>query len=236
MSWTEHLHDGSTALAAHVASIIESTLRGALASHRHATLALAGGSTPWPAYRALATADLDWSRVTLVPTDERCVARDHPACNATAIEHAFDGALGVRVLRLVPDDGDAARAESFAQQALEPFSSTWFAAVVLGMGGDAHTASLFPHAAQLVTGLDMAPDIDALRVDPDPLPPDAPYPRISLTLPRLLRANAVHLLVTGQAKRGILHRAMQAATDIQSMPIAAVLHTPRADVQIHWSP
>ena len=236
MSWTEHLHDSSTALAAHVASMIESTLRDALASHPHATLALAGGSTPWPAYRALATADLDWSRVTLVPTDERCVAHDHPACNATAIERAFDDARGVRVLRLVSDDGDAVRAESFAQRALASLSEAPFAAVVLGMGGDAHIASLFPHAAQLMRGLDMASDIDAVRIDPDPLPPDAPYPRISLTLPRLLRANAVHLLVTGQAKRGILHRAMQTATDIQSMPIAAVLHAPRADVQIHWSP
>jgi len=236
MSWTEHLHDNGTELAAHVASMLEAALRDALATHGHAVLALAGGSTPWPAYRALATADLDWSRITLLPTDERCVAHDHPACNAAAIERAFDVARGVRVVRLVPDDGDAMRAESFAQQALATLNDTPFAAVVLGMGADAHTASLFPHAAQLAHGFDMDSAIDALRVDPVPLPPDAPYPRISLSLPRLLRADAVHLLVTGETKHEVLHRAMQTDADVESIPIAAVLHAPRVDVQIHWSP
>ena len=236
VSWTEHRHADAAELAGHAAAMLEAQLRNVLARRDRATLALAGGSTPWPVYRVLARTDLDWSRVTLLPTDERCVPRAHDASNAAAIERAFETARGVRVARLVPDDGNATRAETYAQQALASLGGTPFAAVVLGMGGDAHTASLFPHSAQLQRGLDMRSTVDALRVDPDPMPPDAPFPRISLTLPRLLCADAVHLLVTGDAKRHVLHRAMQTPADVESMPIAAVLHAPGVDVHIHWSP
>lgn len=236
MSWTEHLHATAVDLAAHVASELEATLREALAARGRAVLALAGGQTPWPAYRALATADIDWSRVVLVPTDERCVAHAHPANNAAAIERAFDAARGVQVLQLVAKDGGSAAAEAFARTALASMHELAFDAVVLGMGGDAHTASLFPQAAQLTCGLDMHSGLDALRIDPVPLPPEAPFPRISLTLPRLLRAGAIHLLVSGAAKRDVLHRAMRTPVDVQSMPIAAVLHARGAYVQIHWSP
>lgn len=235
MSWTEHLHTSATGLAVQVASMLEAQLRDALSTGALATLALAGGSTPWPAYRALATADLDWSRVILVPTDERCVPHGHACNNAAAIARAFDGARGVRVQALVPDDGDASGAQSFARDALAGLHDP-FDAVVLGMGGDAHTASLFPHSVQLARALDVHSGADALRIDPDPLPPEAPFPRITLTLPRLLHARSIHLLLTGAAKRDVLHRAMQTPDAVESMPIAAVLHAPGANVQVHWSP
>lgn len=230
MAWTEHLHATSTALAAHACAKLEDAVREALAARGRAVLALAGGQTPWPVYRALATADLDWSRVVLVATDERCVPLEHPARNEAAIAQAFDVARGVQVLHLVPADGDATQAQAHAQDTLKAVDAP-FDAVVLGMGGDGHTASLFPHAAALAEAMaDTAPD--ALRIDPVPLPSEAPYPRITLSLPRLLRSRAIHLLVTGDAKRDVLRRAQAGDT---ALPIATVLHGD-ADVQIHWSP
>jgi 6-phosphogluconolactonase len=103
------------------------------------------------------------------------------------------------------------------------------------MGLDAHTASLFPGAAQLADGLDPANPLDALRVDPDPLPTEAPFARISLTAARLLRAHALHLAITGNDKRAVLARA-RADRDAMSRPIAALLHAPSAAMHIHWSP
>lgn len=232
MAWTEHLHASPTELAAHTASMLEAGIRDALAARGRAVLALAGGQTPWPAYRALARAELDWSRVLLVPTDERCVPLTHASRNDAAIERAFEAADGVQVLHLVPAEGDASQAQVYARQALAAVDGD-FDAVVLGMGGDGHTASLFPGATALTQAMaDDAPD--ALRIDPQPLPPEAPFPRITLTLPRLLRACAIHLLVTGEAKRAVLQRA-QASGDAVALPIAAVLQG-EANVQVHWSP
>ncbi|QSX79333.1 6-phosphogluconolactonase [Agrilutibacter solisilvae] len=70
---------------------------------------------------------------------------------------------------------------------------------------------------------------------PRPLPPEAPFDRISLTASRLLRARESLLAVTGEGKRAVLHRA-QAGADPAVMPVAAILHAPLAALQIHWSP
>ena len=75
---------------------------------------------------------------------------------------------------------------------------------------------------------------DAIATLPDPLPPEAPFARVSLTLPRLLRARAIHLVVTGEDKRRVLRQAQQ--QDESHYPVAALLHARDHRVQIHWSP
>ena len=80
--------------------------------------ALAGGRTPFPAYRRLATMPLDWSRVVLLPTDERCVPHDHAACNVRELREAFGEASGVRIESLTVDDGDPVRSEAHARELL----------------------------------------------------------------------------------------------------------------------
>ena len=104
------------------------------------------------------------------------------------------------------------------------------------MGADGHIASLFPGASNIAAGLDLAGTADAIGILPEPLPPEAPYPRISLTLPRLLRARDIHLVVTGEDKRRVL-RAAQQQDGAAGLPIAALLHArTAAPVRIHWSP
>lgn len=236
MAWVEHDYPDAATLAAGVAEALESACRAALAAHGTAFLALAGGRTPLPAYERLAAAELR-GRIALVPTDERCVAHDHPACNLRALRAAFapQSAHGAsfQVNALTREDGDAAASLAFARDWLAAHPQR-FDAVLLGMGGDGHVASLFPGADNLEEGL--APDslqpVIALR--PDPMPAEAPFERISLTLARLLHARAVHLAVSGMQKREVLARAQREPRG--ALPVAHLLHATATTVHLHWSP
>ena len=234
MAWQWHEHADADALAADLAQRLRLACVDALATRGTALFALAGGRTPLPLYRRWAACALPWPQVTLLPTDERCVAHDHGACNLRELAAAFAQADGVRLEPLTASDGDPLRSEAVARDALARHRAP-FDAVVLGMGADAHTASLFPGAPQLGVALDPASALDACRVDPRPLPPDAPFPRITLTVARLLRARALHLVVTGEQKREVLHQAL-ASADPHRHPVAAILHAPVARVHLHWSP
>ncbi len=240
MAWTLTQHADADALAQSLADALADLLTVALHARGRAVLALAGGRTPFPLYRRLAGRALDWSKVSLIPTDERWVDSDHPACNAREMRAAFADAEGVRVLPLVPDQvehrpdvsrPDVSLAEATLAALPEPFD-----AVVLGMGGDGHFASLFPGALALADGL--APDTprDALVIWPEPLPAEAPFARISLTRARLQRCRRLILATVGAGKRAVLDRAFAADADPRHLPIAALLHDPDARVEIHWSP
>ncbi|GAB3102144.1 6-phosphogluconolactonase [Lysobacter terrae] len=235
MAWIEHRYPDAQALAAALAARLEDVLREAIASRGHAMLALAGGRTPFPAYRALAARPLEWRKVVLMPTDERCVPHDHPACNLREMRDAFAAADGVRFASLTVEDGDPGRSAVHAGTLLSQHAGA-FDAVVLGMGGDAHTASLFPGAVDLDAAIDPMSSVDTCRIDPEPLPPEAPFPRITLTAARLLRTRSIHLALTGAGKLAVLREA-QASQDALRYPVAAILHAAHAPaaVNIHWS-
>ena len=235
MAVIRHEHADTEALARALAEVIAAALRDALAARGRALLSLAGGRTPLPAYRAVASMPFDWARVTLMPGDDRCVPHFDAASNVRELRALFAAADGVDIRPLTTADGDAEASAVHAQAMLEPVRDEPFDLVVLGMGADAHTASLFPNASQLAMALDPACGLEALRVDPDPLPPEAPFPRVSLTIVRLLRAREVHLVATGEAKRDVLDAAL-VAPDAMKRPVAAVLHATGVPVHVHWSP
>ena len=244
MAWEEHVHANAPALADALAQTLLQACREALHAQGHARLALAGGRTPLPAYEQLAAAIADGglgdalpaggADITVLPTDERCVLHEHPASNAAALRAIFVDTPRVQVASLTTADGEAGRSLAHARALLAPWHGTPFDVVVLGMGSDAHTASLFPGADGVAQALDLQAPHDVCHLVPEPLPAEAPYARISLTVPRLLRAHRVILAITGEPKRDVLRRA-QAGGDAVDQPIAAILHAPTA-VQIHWSP
>jgi len=233
MAWVEHTYPNAELLATNVAGQLANVCREAIAERGRAILALAGGRTPFPTYAAFAAFDLPWSRVHLIATDERCVPLSHPASNTAELQRAFAAARGICITALTPGDGDAERSEAHARELLAHTAEA-FDAVLLGMGSDAHTASLFPNAMQLPEAISATAEA-AYRIDPQPLPVEAPFARISLSLARLLNSRCLHLLITGEAKRAVL-RAAQATHDSLKLPISGVLHAPSAHLQIHWSP
>lgn len=242
MGWIEHDYTDAATLAASIGKTLEDACRAAIAQRGRAFLALAGGRTPLPAYALLAEAALD-GVIEAVPTDDRCVPHDHPACNFRNLRTTLAPHLGareganarpsrIRVDPITSEDGDVDASLRQAARLLamnpQPFDF-----VLLGMGADGHFASLFPGAVNLDQGLAMDSGLAAIASLPDPLPPEAPFARISLTLPRLLHAHAVHLLATGQDKREVLQRVRQNPQSL--LPVAALLRA-GAPVHVHWSP
>lgn len=232
MPWIEHDHADAAALAAYVAADLAHACRDAIETRGQAWLALAGGRTPLPIYRRLADAGIG-GVASIVPSDERCVPHAHPACNLRSLRDAFASDPCIVANPVTAADGDVA-ASLVAARSLLALNPQPFDAVLLGMGADGHFASLFPGAANLAEGLAMDSALDAIASVPVPLPPDAPFTRISLTLPRLLRARRVHLVVTGQDKRRILRQAQSG--DGGGHPVAALLHADGPPIRIHWSP
>lgn len=234
MTWVEHDYPDAAALTAALTARLGEICANALRERGRALLSLAGGRTPLPLYRVLAAQDLEWPQVVAMPGDDRCVAHDHPACNVAALRDAFVQAADMCIESLTVADGDVAASLVHARARLRMHTQA-FDAVVLGMGEDAHTASLFPGAARLTEAMAADAREDAFAIVPEPLPPEAPFARITLGLARLLRARELHLLISGQRKRDVL-RAAQATLDPMRMPVSALLHAPDAVVHIHWSP
>ena len=181
-----------------IAAWIEKRLRAALdASAEPVAITVPGGSTPFPIFERLVKADLDWSRITVWPGDDRIVAEDHPASNTGKIRALFEPA-GAEVVTL-----------SVMEQ-VPHFALAW-----LGMGADGHIASLFPNTDPQVD--DAAP---IRTLTPDPLPPKAPFDRITLTMPSLLASDALMFVIRGADKRAVFDAAAAGESDL---PVARLL-------------
>lgn len=232
MAWIEHAYSNATHLIDSVSTLFETLCRQAIAQRGHAYLSLAGGRTPLPLYAHLAQANLQ-GPVLALPGDERCVAHTHAACNWRNLKDAFAQDTNISVVPLTTEDGDVAaslqQTQSWLQAHPQPFD-----AVLLGMGADGHFASLFPGAANITEGLSLDNARDAIATTPDPLPPEAPFPRISMTLARLTRTHALHLAVTGEDKRLVLQEAQR--NPQAAYPVATLLHASPVPIHIHWSP
>jgi 6-phosphogluconolactonase len=228
-------HANADALATAVADALAAAIREGITARGEAWLALAGGSTPFAAYRRLAAMDLPWSTVHLVASDERWVPATHDKRNERALADAFAAAKGVTIHPLVPATDTAFLAGDAgvtADASLSPLAHRAFDAVLLGMGADAHFASLFPQVTP-ASALDAGHRAPVVALTPDPLPPEAPFPRISLTLSRLVATRSLLLMITGDAKRAVLESARtRPATDA---PIHALLAA-APHLAIHWSP
>jgi len=212
---------GSPALAQAAADGVEAQLSQALKTRARASLVATGGRSPGQVYDALQAARIDWARVVVTLSDERCVDPADPASNARLLrERLFVGPPAkAAFLPLWPAP------EQAALTALAPFD-----AVLLGMGEDGHIASLIPGAPGLTAAMDPAnPDLLATSPEGWGSPPVA---RITLTLRALIQSRAIFLLIAGEAKRQVIARA-EAGEDL---PVRALLAQDRVPVRILWTP
>lgn len=190
-----------------IADWIAQRLEAALAtSSNDIAINVPGGSTPLPVLDNLAARRLPWHRVAIWPGDDRIVEEDHPASNLGKIRARLEPA-GAEIVPLTED-------------AQPPhFALTW-----LGMGTDGHIASLFPNTDP------RADDRRAVRrLTPDPLPAEAPFDRLSLTIPALVDSDEVMFLIRGAEKRAIFEAAARKERDL---PVARLLAAARRCVTV----
>ncbi len=214
MSPTVRVFEDGEAVARYAADAIASRISSAGLAGRDLHIALAGGSTPKRAYELLAGVEGSWSHVHLWLGDERCVPDGDPESNAQmvresllAVERAEPPVLHAVPSPLVPED--AAWLYGLQVTALVP--DVVFDVVLLGMGPDGHTCSLFP--GHPVLGVSEAP-VAPVRESPKP-PPE----RVTLTLPVVGRARFTLLLVTGEDKRDALARTLAGE---EGLPLAMI--------------
>ena len=175
-----------------IADWIAGRLEQALAKDGPVAITVPGGSTPFPIMEQLVRRPLDWSRVVVWPGDDRAVPPEHEASNEGRIRAIFAPA-GAEVARLT------------VMEQVPFFALAW-----LGMGTDGHVASLFPNTDPRT---DTAERV--VRLTPDPLPPEAPFDRISLTLPALLASHEIVFTLGGSAeKRTVFEAALRGESDL----------------------
>ena len=211
----------STTMFADLAALLANEIRRALSDNETARVAVPGGTTPGPIFDALSAADLDWSRVRIMLTDERRVPADHDRSNERLIrERLLVGqAATAEFVRLVPDGDDT------DAQVSELTSHLPLNILVLGMGADMHTASLFPGSPDLAAALEAnAPPLMMVEAS------EGLEPRITLTAPVLSGAQSTHVVIIGDEKRAALDRA-QSLTPSEA-PIMTVLD----QAHVHWAP
>lgn len=228
----EYQHASRDALADACAWRLGEINEAALRLRGHATFALAGGSTPLPAYRRWANSGTLDTRTVIVPTDERWLPVTHPASNLGQLRRCL-GDTGATCLPLAPEHASGVPDLHTAARSLQQMTGD-FDGVLLGMGEDGHFASLFPGASGLQAALRSDDGDDAAIIQPTPLPANAPYPRISLTLSRLLRSGCIVLAITGSDKRERLSRVRDNPDPVR-WPIAALLSAAGGRLEIHWS-
>ena len=205
-----------------LAELVADQLRAAHAGKDRATLAVPGGTTPGPFLSVLSEADLAWGDISVLPTDERLVSETSSRSNARLIrETLMQNAAAVA--NFVPLHEPLIGSLTARVQSVLPID-----VLVLGMGADMHTASLFPGSPELAAAL--AEDAPILM---EITPPGQPEARLTLTAPVLRAASVIHILITGADKVVALEEAL---TDgpVAEAPVRAVLTAP-GPVTVHYA-
>ena len=228
IKWHEFPTSGE--LAGKLAADVADLLTNAIAERGGSLLAISGGTTPQLFLEELSKAELDWQKVTVTLADERFVPPSSERSNARlAARHLLKNhatkAPFIPLYRAVPDVERAADEAATAISAVPlPFD-----VMVLGMGTDGHTASLFPDADNITELLDAKGGPTVLPV----IAPSAGEPRLTLSMQTICSARAIILHIEGDDKRAVLEQALASEP---VLPIRAVIERAAVPVHIYWAP
>ncbi len=228
-----------------LAQDIAQRLQAAVQARGQAVLCVSGGQSPIALFQALRVLPLAWHQVSIGLVDERCVPSQHEASNARLVrQHLLqDVASAATLAPLIADEDGAMNAAApltsspvvCARHATLTMRQLGAADVlVLGMGTDGHTASLFPEAINLPEALDPTQTPACVAIELAHPPANAPYARVSQNLSMLLTARHIVLPVTGADKLAVLERALLSKS--LALPVSHVLHQNRAEVAVWRDP
>jgi 6-phosphogluconolactonase len=207
-----------------LANKIAGELGAMLRQQGRASLCVPGGSTPGPVFDLLSAVDLDWANVAVFLNDERWVDEGDPRSNTRLLRQRLlrDRAAAAQLIPLYAPAAMPEDALDALTQGITPHLP--ISVLLLGMGADMHTASLFPGADRLAEALaDDAPPLLPMRAT------GAEEPRITLTAPILRAALHTHILITGTDKRAAIEKA--ATLPEAEAPVRVALR----DATVHWA-
>ncbi|MFT5757844.1 MAG: 6-phosphogluconolactonase [Alteromonadaceae bacterium] len=214
-------------LATHVAEILSK----AIALRGKASIAVSGGSTPKGFFKALSQIDLPWKKVTITLADERWVDINDEASNTKLVHDNLlqNNAKQANFFHL--KQGKVLGAETLADLNLAAKALLLpLDVLILGMGEDGHTASLFPCSDEITAGLSLDNTDALMKV----VPRTAPHQRITFTFSHLIQSHHIFLHVVGEGKQRVLAQA-NARNDLLEMPIRAFLQNPDVNTQVYWA-
>ncbi|WP_112942748.1 MULTISPECIES: 6-phosphogluconolactonase [unclassified Rhizobium] len=232
MAATMHNFANAAELARNLADKVAASLSTAIAKKGTAEIAVSGGSTPKAFFQELSTRDLDWTKVTITLVDERFVPADNPRSNhLLVISNLLQNRA--KAAKFQPLYQPAATVEEAAKLSTAATASIGnpFDVVILGMGGDGHTASFFPGGSNLAVALDPRTPRGIITMDAD----GAGEPRLTFTFSSLQDAGLLVLHIEGDGKKDVLVKA-EGAGDEAEMPIRAILRRAATPVDIYWAP
>ncbi|MDD2357389.1 MAG: 6-phosphogluconolactonase [Thiovulaceae bacterium] len=216
-------------LALKLALAIAEDLSCTIKEKGSATLLVSGGITPLKLFSALSFIELEWEHVRIGLCDERWISPSHNESNEKLIRETLlqNYALKATFVGMYIKGCDAVNAEAECSQKIR--SSLYpFDVIVLGMGNDAHTASLFPNN----TSLSEAYTTDEICIAMEPT--TAPHTRMSLTLKAILSSSRIYLHFQGDSKLKVYNEAMS-GDDIFAMPIRSILKQHIKKIEVYFA-
>lgn len=225
-------------LAEHLAGELSVQISNAIHQKGSAVLALSGGSTPKPLFEALASHDIDWGKVIITLVDERWVDEEHVLSNASFMKTYLLDKLP-NTVRFVPLFHDADTAQASLPFVIADYlqatdssvdAARSFDIVILGMGGDGHTASFFPDAANVAELVDIDSDDPLLTCHSD----STQVERVTWSLPVLLNTEFLALHFTGEDKKAVFEQASEGG-DAKELPIRSVLFQDRVALNVYYA-
>jgi 6-phosphogluconolactonase len=227
-----HAFASGADLAANLADKVAETLSAAITARGSASIAVSGGSTPKAFVQALSARSIDWSKVTITLVDERFVPADNPRSNHLLVSTNLlkDKAAAARFVPLYQEAASVEEAAVIATEKTKEIGNP-FDIVILGMGGDGHTASFFPGGSNLAVALDAKTPRSIITMEAQ----DAGEPRLTFTFSSLQDAGLLVLHIEGESKKDVLAKAEGPGEETE-MPIRAILRRAASPVQIYWAP
>lgn len=231
----ERFFDSRDALTQALQQECEAALIAAVEDRGEATFMVSGGSTPEVLYKAMSHSDLPWESIYVALVDERWVDADHPRSNEAFVVRSLiqNKAAATNLIGMKNTGSDALEGledcEAAYQQLAQPFDIT-----ILGMGPDGHTASWFPHAKGLEAALTTDNLCAAVTANQSAVTGEE-VERMTLSLAGVLKSQKLFLLLTGDDKLATF-RAAQAGSDVNEMPIRALLQQNQLDLTVFWAP
>lgn len=232
MTYQLYTHADAGGAAQALAEAVAAALKDAITQRGKAVLAVSGGKSPIAFFEALSQIDLDWAKVGITLVDERIVPTTHADSNTGLVrkyllQNQAAKAAWIPMIEEGADEATLADSDKAVGFALQHFEQP--DVLVLGMGGDGHTASLFPQAPQLDKGLDAGNDVPLLHTTPV----TAPHERISMTLPAIENTAAVFLAIAGAEKKAVFDQAAGAAD--KALPVSFVLNSKKVVCHVHYT-